>query len=360
MSSSFLESLKSCPTAPRAVLLSDACFFTRCIPVEEGAAQGQVAAQVELALEGLSPFPLPQLYFGHYWVPGSRCALVFASYRRRFTQDQVQSWSGVEWVVPSFCSVIGMPVSGRTTVLYPSNDSMTAVHWDGSHVPVGVTIVPLPTEATPDDLAKARDGLLRGIGDAGHVIDLPSVPAIASSHDEDSYRIQAGTKSFALPTAFASGMDVRPREDIAFLRQARKRQLILWRICLGLAFSLMILCLGELFLAAGWSYQRTRKSQAQTQQPVVEKVMTAQSLAYRIEELSSQRLLPFEMITLLSEKKPRTIQFVRTSTTGLRSIRVEAQTGNAADVANWQSTLSTHPSIESIEVRDLSSRDNLT
>ncbi len=360
MSVSFLESLKSGPPAPRAVLLPDACFFTRSIPVEDGVTAEQVASQAELALEGLSPFPLPQLYHGHFWVPGSRRVLVFASYRRRFTQDQVQLWSGVERVVPEFCTVLGMPVSKRTTVLYPSSDSMTAVHWDGAQVPVSITVLPLPSDASADDLTKARDTLLRGLGDVGQVIDLPSVPKIASSRDEGSYAIVAGADAFALPVAHAAGMDVRPREDIARLRQAWKRQLFIWRSCLGLACALAVLGLGEILLGIGWEYQKTRKRQAQEQQPVVEKIMTAQSLAYRIEELSSQRLLPFEMITILSEKKPRTIQFVRTSTTGLRSLRVEAQTGNAGDVATWQATLSALPTIESVEIRDLSSRDNLT
>ena len=60
---------------PKVVLLPDAQFFTRVVPVEGVATAAEVAAQVELALEALAPFPLAQMYHGHFWKPGAKHAL---------------------------------------------------------------------------------------------------------------------------------------------------------------------------------------------------------------------------------------------------------------------------------------------
>jgi hypothetical protein len=52
-------------------MLPDALFFTPSVPITKGASQAEAAAQVELALESLSPFPLAQLYYGWFWLAGA-------------------------------------------------------------------------------------------------------------------------------------------------------------------------------------------------------------------------------------------------------------------------------------------------
>ena len=51
-------------------------FFVCTVPI---AGDANVAAQVELALEEISPFPLAQLYYGHLLAPDRSRALAFAS-----------------------------------------------------------------------------------------------------------------------------------------------------------------------------------------------------------------------------------------------------------------------------------------
>src|SRR5476651_2760387 len=115
MKSSFLDTLRAGPPPPKVALLSDALFFTRAVPVATGVTPAEAAAQVELALEAISPFPLAQLYFGWFWIPGAEHAFVFASYRRRFTQDQSASWAGAELVLPAFAALLGGEIKPATT-----------------------------------------------------------------------------------------------------------------------------------------------------------------------------------------------------------------------------------------------------
>jgi hypothetical protein len=49
------------PAPKKVVLLPDHAFFVRMVPLAGGATAADVRAQVELALEGLSPFPVSHL-----------------------------------------------------------------------------------------------------------------------------------------------------------------------------------------------------------------------------------------------------------------------------------------------------------
>ncbi|MEX2045118.1 MAG: hypothetical protein WD941_07170, partial [Opitutus sp.] len=93
---SALKFLRSGPPLPVVTLLPDAMFFTRAVPVTAGATAAEAASQVELAIEAISPFPLPQLYYGWYWRPGADRAMAFAAYRRRFTSEQTAEWPAAE------------------------------------------------------------------------------------------------------------------------------------------------------------------------------------------------------------------------------------------------------------------------
>src|SRR4051812_6492829 len=125
-----LDTLRAGPPPPKIALLPDALFFTRAVPIAAGATAATAAAEVELALEAVSPFPLTQLYYGWFWTPGAERAFVFAAYRRRFTSEQTATWQGAELVLPIFASVLGANVEPATTILLASPEGLTAVHWD--------------------------------------------------------------------------------------------------------------------------------------------------------------------------------------------------------------------------------------
>jgi len=345
-----LAFLKSAPQAPRVVLLPDACFFCRNVPVEEGPQAAPIAAQIELVLETIAPFPLHQLNRGYFWLPGSREALVFAAYRRRFTQDQIQAWREAEWVAPSFCALLGLKPKVATTVLYSRDETLTAVSWGKTPVPSQVLVRPLPTDCSPEQLAQIKDGLLAELERPGKVLEIPQAPQAIPLNDEDKLGFEAGDLHVQLMRDEAERMDVRPAEDLDALRATHRRDALLWRSLLGMAAFLVFLAVAELALIGGKAWQEARRVQIQGQQPRVDRIMAAQQLAVRIDELATQRLLPFEMITVLTEKKPESIQFTRTTTQGLHSMKVEAHTGNISDIVAWKSALQAQAAIASVEV----------
>ena len=143
-----LRFLRAGPPPPNVVLLPDALFFTRVVAVSEGATAAAAAAEIELALEAVSPFPLAQLYYGWFWKPGARHALLFAAYRRRFTAEQTAAWAEAELVLPTFAALAGAEVPGATTIVLTAPEGLTAVHWETPGVPSQVKFLPLAPEAT--------------------------------------------------------------------------------------------------------------------------------------------------------------------------------------------------------------------
>lgn len=350
MCASPLSLLRAGPPPPKVALLPDAMFFTRAVPIAPGASAAEAASQVELALEVVSPFPLTQLYYGWFWVPGAENAFVFAAYRRRFTTDQASEWGDAELVLPSFGAVLGAKVEPATTVLLTGADGITAVHWASGPVPAKVLFQPLDVEATEEDRARVREELLRAIGGSKTVIDLAApVTADAAASDREMV-FRSGDFVSEVPATAAAALDVRDKADLAALRNARKRDVILWRVVIGMIAGIVLLGLGELALLGGRQWQIVRNKEYAAQKPHVDKIMSLHELANRIEDIATKRLLPIEMVTAAAIAKPGEVVFISAQTErsrGLYTLVVRAYTTNSAQVNAYESALRALPTVES-------------
>jgi hypothetical protein len=344
-------------------LLSDALFFTQTVPVGAGAdvgspEPGAVGAQVELALEALSPFSLAQLYWGYFRPSGSGRALVFAAYRRRFTPDQVAAWQGAEVVLPTFAALLGGTVEPGTTVVVAAPDGLTAIRWGRDAVPDQVHFLPLPPEAAEEDRARVRTQLLRIVGAGGAVIDL-AAPEARPTRRNREILFCSGSFESRLPAAQAAALDVRDKADLGALRRARARDTLLWRVAAGSVLLFGLLALLEIGLFAGGFYQKALKLKLNAQAPEVARITTAQNLAHRIDELSTQRLLPLEMVSIVSARKPESVQFLRAIANDRNSLTVEAETNNPGEISGYKTSLETAPECARVEIHDQRTRNNI-
>ncbi|MBI4624856.1 MAG: hypothetical protein HY736_16775 [Verrucomicrobia bacterium] len=359
MCASPLGFLRAGPPPPNVALLPDALFFTRPVPIAAGATPAETAAQVELALEAVSPFPLAQLYYGWFTAPGAEHAFVFAAYRRRFTVDQTAAWGGAELVMPGFAAVLGTSVEPATTIVLAAPEGVTAVHWETPRVPSAVLCRPVEPDATDEDRARVRGELLRAIGESKTVIDVaaPLTPEPAKSDREVVFR--SGDFISRLPIAAGAALDVRDKGELAAFRRARQRDVLLWRVMLGCAAALLLLAVGEFALLGGKAWQKVRVAKLNAQKPLVDKIKNSDALARRIDELATKRLLPFEMITILDGGRPGEITFTRvvaSTQTGIYMLTVDATATNAGQVSVYRSALEKLPSCEKVEIRNLQTR----
>lgn len=371
-----LEPTSATPPAPaapaaavsRVVLLPDARFFVRAVPVNAAAGAAAVAREVELALELLSPFPVAQLFFGYCWHPDSAHALVFAAFRRRFTDEEQAQWAEADRVVPHFALATRLNPGPGHTVLLGDGSGLTAVHWgEPGPVPSRVATAPVSADATEDDRRAVRTGLLRAVGSTGSgVTDLPAPVPVVADGDEREAGWLAGDHRLSLPLTDGSELDVRDKGELAARRASQRRAVFLWRGFLAGLGALALLGLAEVSLVGLKAWQAGRLARLEAQQPAVDRIMSQQALATRIEELSTKRLRPFEMISLVTvagnpgTAKPVSVQFIRTATNGLYTLEVEAQTKVGGDLALYQAALRENPAIASVEVAKHDLRDATT
>ena len=218
---------------------------------------------------------------------------------------------------------------------------------------------PLPPEATDAERSAAREELLKSVGESKTIIDLAGPPEAGRGDGELLFR--CGSLESRYPAEAAAALDVRDKEELAALARARKRDVIVWRVTLGCVAACFLLAAGELALAGSGFWQRARLIKLNGQAPVVGRVMEEQKLANRIDDLSTKRLLPLEMISIAAEKKPLGTQFLKTTTNAgdLNVLQVEAQTNNPGEIAGYKSALESVPACDKVEIRDQRTRDNL-
>lgn len=354
---SFLQqlSLKRGPLR-RIVLLPDHLFFARVVPTSQDAAVAR--SEAEIAIEALSPFPLAQLYYGYFHVPGSARAVVYAAYRRRFTTERAEEWREADLVLPNFAAVFGDSQASAGTWLVHGEGSIVAVRWDGQPVPADVLIRPVPSE---DQRPSVRDSLLLELP-VGERIREATEPLIADeSSSGPAFTFRANESEFVLSAEQAAEIDVRDKAELQKLRRAQARDRALWRTFLVCVAAIGIALAGELTLAAARVWQGARQTKVFAQRPVVASIMTAQSLTRRIDELSTKRLRPFEMLAMISapDVRPRSIQFLRTTTSGLYGLEVDAQTEAATEVGTYRNALSALPGIAKVELSGLETRGRM-
>jgi hypothetical protein len=344
-------------------LLQDAVFFSRVVAVPKDASQAEVVSLVSLALEALSPFPLAQLYFGYYWPAGSEQALAYASYRRRFTVDQLEDWPDAEFVIPTFAAVLGCEVDPATTFILASPDGITAVHWEVGPVPSLVLHQPIPPEAKEEERAAVRAALIKAARGSKTVVDVPVPPAALPRRSDGEIAFHVGNVVSRIPVAVASNLDVRDKADLLALARARRRDVILWRTMVGAMAACALFAVGEVALAGCGLWQKARKAKVVAQESTVEHIMDEKDLASRIDDLSTKRLLPLEMISTVAPavalpSASPTIQFLRASTGTLNTIQIEAQTNNAGEIAGYKTAVEQMPTCDHVEIKDQRTHDN--
>jgi len=354
---------RTSPPPPRVVILSDAVFFSRSFAVPSEATRAEVVSQVGLALEALSPFPLAQLFHGFYRPAGADRVLAFASYRRRFTADQLESWAGAEYVLPAFAAMLGCPFPAGSTVILAAPEGLTAISWGDGPVPLQVLHQPLAPDADDAARAKARAELAAAAGGAA-VADVALPPAAEPRRSDSEVAFRAGEHISRIPAGLAADLDVRDKADLQALGRARRRDLLLWRVTMGAAAACFLMALGEVALMGGGLWQGARKARMAAQGPTVERIMNEKDLAERINDLSTKRLLPLEMISLVSPgvampKGAPAIQFLRATANTLNTIQIEAQTNNAGEIAGYRTALEQAPACERVEIRDQRTHDNV-
>jgi len=332
-------------------------FFVRRVPL---ISTGDAAEQVALAVEGFSPFPAGQLFYGFRTNSGRTEALVFAAYRKNFSAEEVAGWSGAAVVLPTFAVWLGartVPAAGIS--VRDEGGRCEVIAWDGrSELPAAIVVRAVD--------GREREALLTEIRDkAGMDADSPvssvrSALEITREKRELILRLSGGGMEAHFDEAALTQADIRDKAVLTERRQTLRRETMLWRgfavILTGLAACLVL----ELGMLATRLWMAGKQNALNAQAPVVARIEQAQGMAKRLEEISTQRLLPFEMLAELNDKRPKTVEFTSVTTKGLWQLDIRGQAANPADTTIFESDVRRLAGIDRVEVLEKNTRDGVT
>lgn len=334
-------------------------FFVRRVPLLP---EGDVSMQVELALEGFSPFPAAQLYYGFQTNSSRTEALIFAAYRKNFSAEEVAPWAGATAVLPAFSVWLGLGAAGiplAVISLREIDDELEAVAWDGrSELPAAI-LVRKKEELNEDDLV-AETRVKAGLSPNVQVKVFKSLVEVSREKRELILRLgSSGVTTQFDPEALGQA-DIRDKEVLIARRKTLRRDTLLWRgfaaILIGLAACLVL----ELGTRVTRFWLTRKQAELNAQIPVVKNIEQAQSMANRLEEISTQRLLPFEMLDALNNKRPGGVEFNSVTTKGLWQMDIRGQANTADEALAFETDMRNLAGIQQVEVLEKRNSDGVT
>jgi hypothetical protein len=155
-------------------------------------------------------------------------------------------------------------------------------------------------------------------------------------------------------------LDVADIRDTDFLDARRKKEqanLVLWRLTQASIATLVVALLLDV-VALG---VRLRTGDLDVKNEVnaakVADIDAAQAITSRINELGVKRPLPLEMLALINEHRPATLEFQSVTCKSNVVIEIGGRTSNAADIGVFERELAALPIIASAVSRDIRTRE---
>jgi hypothetical protein len=361
--------LKAAP--PEVIFVPGSYFFSRRVPLPSSIQPAEIEGFVELTLESLSPFPIEQLYYGHVVAETGDAVFVYAAYRRRFTAETTRNWPEAAFVVPTFLPLLRETHEADSTVTLEAGGELTAM-WFKAGRPLPERVASRPIPETEDEefrkewLEKTRAAFQAGETGSENEIRYSGAWAVEDATTNLSFELRPGdesdepVESRSVPVSDLWTMDVRDREFVRSRKQAVRIDGFMWRGILGIAAALMILIAGEALLLGGRVFLSVMGDMIAKRENEVVRIEERHGIVTRLAEFDRSNLIPFEMIQAIAPLKPRSVYFTSAKTEGHNRMIIDANTMNVADVNQYESALRGLDEMQSVEVRNLKSREDGT
>ena len=332
-----------------AAMLPGNRFFVRRLTVEGE----DVPGQVNLALEAISPFPLEQMLVGFVTSADGKQVLAYAAHRRRFTAEESFAWPEDCQVVPEFLALCAHRPTTDALIVHRGDERLTALAWKaGDELPLAIVVAEL---ADADEASIAREAAARADMPADVAVENVTGALSGSIVEGDLVLKREGNGTFTIPKKGLDDSDIRDSDFLAERRKKERLNLILWNAArLGAAVIVVSLILDLAGMVVGMR-SSSLEAANEARRPVVEDIEASQAITSRILELGVKRLLPIEMLALVNEKRPATVEFTniqcelkkaKDSTIAKPMMTVDAKTPNAGDISDFLKAVQAMPEVE--------------
>jgi hypothetical protein len=369
------------------VLVSGNWFVSRAFSVPEGLKDKELEEFAELSVEEISPFNLEQLNWGYFYSEDSSRLFIYAAFDQKLRKDLAES-DQFDYAFPDFVQSFGLNFERPTLIFLVHETTLSGILLPtNDEVPQTVVGITLDQELSRSSLEDARKRIIQRIESqvnrqheptlANPIADFGSVEVsdIIYTRNWDFKESKAKPSLELIPygDSFGKGtevsinetnklwaMDVRKADAKEGLAKKHGWSLWYWRATLAIILLFFILAAGEIGLLAFTKWNEKQLQFALEKEPQASEVMQKSDILAKINQITTNQLLPFEMLTIVNQYLPETIYFTRFTADGGNSIQVEAVGLPSSDINGFQEVLRGVEVISSVTISNNRVANNLS
>lgn len=381
----WIQQLSGSEESIEPLLVPGNWFVTRAFAVPEELKAREVDEFAELSVEEISPFNLEQLNWGYYYSEESNRAFVYTAYDQKLRRDLTDS-DLFDYAFPDFAQALGLRFESSTLlfllheatlcgILLPANDP----------VPQTVVGMTLEEEFSREDLEAAREQIIQRVraqvsrvGDATLAEPVNDFESVEVSdqvyHRNWDYEEAKGkpmvelvpygedggeARQVAVPASSSLwAMDIRKADEKALLEKRHGWTVWYWRASVLVVFLFLFLGIAEVGIIALNKWYQKELAIAQEAEPRAEEVQQKADILAKINQITTNQLLPFEMLNAINAVRPEDIYFTRISAEGGNALQIEAVTLNSAEINGFINTLKETGLLSMVEMSNFRDQNN--
>lgn len=341
-------------------------FVSRAFSVPEELKSKDVEEFAELSVEEISPFNLEQLYWGFHYSEESNRVFIYAAFDQKLRAQMAES-ELYDYVFPDFVQTFGLKFDQSTLIFLIHESTLCGILLPTNDpVPQAVVGLTLNVEFSAEELDEAKQQVTRRIQEqvarlpertlANPVSSFDSVDVSDKIYTRNwDYQDSKSTPAIELvPYADGPGspwlvsipgsnrlweLDIRKAEAKEQLVKKHSWTLLLWRASVAVVLLFICLAFLEIGLVALSKMNENELLVALELEPQAENVQQKADILAKINQVTNNQLLPFEMLDAINQLRPPSIYFTRLTAEDGNALQVEAISFDITAVKEYEEEL---------------------
>lgn len=353
-------------------------FFIELLHLPAEIETKNLSKYIAISLEGITPFPIEQVYWGFLADDINNRALVYAIYTENIRPQVLEEFERFSYVFPSFLGGMRSEKIEEPLIrFFVYNYTLSALYWEPEiSIPVqveSITMVPSSEEGmlSHEEILKYKEKLIRVLIKGNFVVeegywllekdevkvsDAGEVLFHADYIGDEGEKIETDYVQHSPQNPFLWNADIRKSDFIRGKKRAYKLGQFFLKGIFAALIGFGVLLLGEGIRYGLTGYEKGLTQKITSRKDAVARIEAQERLAEKIEQVNEKRLSPFEMISIVNQIRPKLLYFTSVRI-GVNSDLLIEGASSSVDVVNQYSTeLNNLKSITSVDISNIVSR----
>lgn len=379
----WIQQLSGSEESIEPLLVPGNWFVTRAFSVPEELKGKEIDEFAELSVEEISPFNLEQLNWGYYFSEESNRLFVYTAFDQKLRKDLADS-ELFDYAFPDFSQTFGLTFDAPTLIFLLHESTVCGILLPANDpVPQAVVGITLEVEFSREDLEKAQEQILQRIRAQVSRVEESSLSEPVSNFDQVEvndtiyHRNWEVEESKGKPTAelipYGGGrgdtwrieipvstrlwaMDIRKADEKELLEKRHGWTLWFWRASILVILLFLLLGFAEIGIVALNKWYQKELAIAEEAQPRAEEVEQKSDILAKINQITTNQLLPFEMLNAINGVRPASIYFTRIDAEGGNAFEVQVIAMDTSAIDPFEKALQDTDMFSSVEISNLQDR----